>query len=386
MQLRNLHNVADQELVDIRIANGVIKDVIGDPQKDSISNEPTIIFDDAIVFPGLINSHDHLDFNLFPQLGNKVYNNYVEWGNDIHEQDADTIRSIQKIPKHLRVEWGIYKNLLNGVTTVVDHGMQFKVSNELITVFQNTQSLHSVRMEQWWPLKLNNIFNLKFPVTIHVGEGTDLASFNEINKLIKWNVFKRDLVGIHGVAMNREQATSFKALVWCPASNFFLVGTSAPVNQLKHSTKIIFGTDSTVSASRDIWEQLRIAKATHMLKDYELFKALTTVPADVWGMKGRGSIIKNNRADVVVAKKRNALQGLEAFFAVTPEDIFMVMHKGNINLFDSSLLPQVEKAGVAVDGYYKLNVGGTDKYVKGNMPELMKQIREHCPNIDLGIS
>jgi len=30
-----------------------------------------------MAFPGLINSHDHLDFNLFPLWGNRKYNNYV---------------------------------------------------------------------------------------------------------------------------------------------------------------------------------------------------------------------------------------------------------------------------------------------------------------------
>ena len=42
-------------------------------------------------FPGLINSHDHLDFNLFPQTGNRIYNNYTEWGRDIHEQNKEAI-------------------------------------------------------------------------------------------------------------------------------------------------------------------------------------------------------------------------------------------------------------------------------------------------------
>ena len=32
-----------------------------------------INFDGALAFPGLINSHDHLEFNLYPQLADKVY-------------------------------------------------------------------------------------------------------------------------------------------------------------------------------------------------------------------------------------------------------------------------------------------------------------------------
>jgi|GEM_PF-4212352 len=40
--------------------------------------ELCLTFNGSLVFPGLINSHDHLDFNSFPLLGNRIYNNYTE--------------------------------------------------------------------------------------------------------------------------------------------------------------------------------------------------------------------------------------------------------------------------------------------------------------------
>src|SRR5437868_3648299 len=83
-----------------------------------------------LAFPGLINSHDHLDFNLFPPLGNRKYNNYVEWGEDIHAQNKQEIAAVLKIPQSLRTQWGVYKNLLNGITTVVNHGQQLQVDTK----------------------------------------------------------------------------------------------------------------------------------------------------------------------------------------------------------------------------------------------------------------
>jgi cytosine/adenosine deaminase-related metal-dependent hydrolase len=68
-----LHNVrlADSvKVVDIEIVNDKIIDV-NYPVINS-GGEFQLYFDDCIVFPGLINSHDHLDFNLFPQLGNRI--------------------------------------------------------------------------------------------------------------------------------------------------------------------------------------------------------------------------------------------------------------------------------------------------------------------------
>ena len=141
----------------------------------------------------MINSHDHLDFNLFPPLRNRIYDNYAEWGNDIHANNTKTINEILKIPQHLRVQWGLYKNLLNGVTTVVNHGEKLRIGNELMTVFENCHSLHSIRFEKNWKYKLNRPVRRNWPYVIHVGEGTDGDSHDEIDQLIKWNLFKKIL-------------------------------------------------------------------------------------------------------------------------------------------------------------------------------------------------
>src|ERR1044071_3735591 len=79
-------------------------------------NDLVLNCEGAWAFPGLINSHDHLDFNLFPQLGNKVYSNYADWANDIQKNNGEEIESVLKIPLSLRVQWGVYKNLLSGIT------------------------------------------------------------------------------------------------------------------------------------------------------------------------------------------------------------------------------------------------------------------------------
>ena len=48
--------------------------------------------------------------------------------------------------------------------------------------------------------------------------------------------------------MDEQQATAFEALVWCPASNYFLLNTTAAVDKLKTKTSILFGTDSTLTS------------------------------------------------------------------------------------------------------------------------------------------
>ena len=55
------------------------------------------------------------------------------------------------------------------------------------------------------------------------GEGIDEYAKKEIDTLIRWNLFKKEIVAVHGVAMDVQQAKSFKALVWCPCFKFFYV-------------------------------------------------------------------------------------------------------------------------------------------------------------------
>src|ERR1700747_2757751 len=93
--LCTLHN----EITNIHIRNGQITEA--GIYLEHINDRQILNFEHAIVFPGLINSHDHLDFNLFPRLGNKRYNSYVEWGKDIHKHDKQVIDKVQKIPRGL---------------------------------------------------------------------------------------------------------------------------------------------------------------------------------------------------------------------------------------------------------------------------------------------
>src|ERR1700754_1621870 len=129
MILNNVIPVHGRAPVNMLIKNGAVIHSVGNTT-DTIQ----LTFDNAFVFPGLVNWHDHLDFNLFPQLGDRIYNNYTEWGKHIHHNYKDEISAVLKVPLALRTSWGIFKNLLCGVTTVVNHGEHLTVNNAPITV------------------------------------------------------------------------------------------------------------------------------------------------------------------------------------------------------------------------------------------------------------
>lgn len=378
MKLNNVYRIGDSQAGSISISGDKIADAADNERPDTLQ----LVFNNAIAFPGFINSHDHLDFNLFPQLGDRVYQNYTEWGEYIHQNYQQQIAEVMQVPVSLRTEWGLYKNLLAGVTTVVNHGNNLRIKDSPITVIGGGQSLHSVRFEKQWKRRLNHPLKRSLPAVIHTGEGTDKAAADEIDQLINWNLLNRELIGIHGVAMTVKQARSFNALVWCPQSNYYLLGETAKINDLKKYAPILFGTDSTLTSNWNMWDHLRQARETGLLTDEELLTSLTITPAALW-KQPTGQLSPGYDADIVVARLKEATSTIQHVFNLNPDDLLLILHKGNVSLFDESLYSQLN---VVKEHYSKIAIGHTYKYVYGNLPGLMAEIKKHYPGAQFPVN
>lgn len=375
MVLHNLHFLSQSSPVHIAINGKYIAAI----NENIDIPTATIRFENALAIPGLINSHDHLDFNCFPPLKSGYYKNYTEWGNDIHKKYKTDIEAVLKIPLALRVAWGIYKNILAGVTTVVNHGNKIILTDPLINIIQEPQSLHSVKFEKKWKWKLNNPAQRKNMAVIHTGEGTDKAASKEIDELIVWNLLKRKLIGIHAVAMNAEQAKHFHGIVWCPESNFFLLNKTAAIESLKKNTTVLFGTDSTLTGNWNIWEHLRLARSLQMMSDEELFTSATENAASCWKMN-TGILKEKALADIVIIKNKTD-EKWNSLFNTNPEDILMVIHRGAIRLFDNTLYQQITDLNLPMNNFYPVTMQGSVKYVEGNLPALMEEVSKYYPAV-----
>jgi cytosine/adenosine deaminase-related metal-dependent hydrolase len=334
-----------------------------------------IQFSNAVALPGFINSHDHLDFNLFPLLANRVYNNYAEWARDIQVTGKKEIEAVLRIPEEIRIEWGCYKNLLNGFTTVVNHGKNLEIRNSPVHVHQSCTSLHSTAFERSWKLKLNNPLNRNRVVAMHIGEGRDEMATKEIEMVSRWNFLHKKIIAVHGIAMNKKQAKQFEGLVWCPASNQKLIGETAEIGELESVIPIVFGTDSTLSASWNAWMHFRLGLREPGMNESGLLKMLTATPAELWNLQGKGTLKENALADIVITGQKADL------FQNNPEDMLMVVQNGRIRLFDESLARQIQ-----LPNFSKVSINNRIKYVEGDLPGLINRIRSWYPSIDLPIN
>ncbi len=368
----------------------------------------------VLALPGLINSHDHLEFNCFPSLGDRHHLDYVAWGKDIHARYKPEIDAVLRIPAEGRALWGVYKNLLGGVTTVVQHGLRWGMgdlaprgsAHTPIRVVETTQSIHSVGLEAHWKRRLNNPRRWKQPCVIHIGEGVNEIAAVEVERLLRWNLLKRRLIGVHGIAMTPAQASRFQALVWCPASNYFLYGKTAEVNRLGKNTSLLFGTDSTLTGSWDMWEHIRIALQTEMSSEAELLESLTTKAAEVWDLP-TGRLTPGYDADLVLMRAAGTRpvdpgaepRGLHQLYSedidpgarpyglhpLSSQDILLVLSRGNPVLVDESLFPVMAREGFSFDSWSAVKLAKNVKYVQGDLPALMAQIHQFDPSVQFPV-
>jgi len=363
----------------ISILDGKIISVNAEPIYNS-TNSHIINFKDALAFPGLFNAHDHLEFNLFPRLRSKIYRDYLDWGKDIQRLFSTEINTVLNIPTELRMRFGMIKNLFNGITTVMHHGnSSIRKSNQIINVFDSYNYMHSVSLEKNWRIKLNLMFN-KLPFVIHLGEGTGETIEREVNKLFKWNLFKRKIIAVHGISLKSNQSEKLAALIWSPDSNLFLYNKTADIFELKNRIPILFGSDSNLTSDSNFWNHIRIARAINALNDEELINSITSLPGELFNIRDTGKVKVGCRADIVIVKKKSE-NNYDAFFNVNPEDILLIIRDGKIILFDESLEQEF-----AYLNYSKFKIRGSIKLTDKEIVTIINRLEDYKVQLPLELS
>ena len=120
-------------------------------------------------------------------------------------------------------------------------------------------------------------------------------------------------MAVHAVSMKPEEARGFKGIIWCPSSNDFMFGTTAAIHQLKQYTRIVLGTDSTLTAPWSLKSHLQTALNTGLANMPELISILSAEPAALWGMKHKGHIAPGFDADICLYAGDNPLKGNKRF-------------------------------------------------------------------------
>ena len=299
---------------------------IGDPPR---RGDTVVDLGGAFVLPGLINAHDHLELNHYGPLKRRVrYANASEWIDDLRPaiQDDSSIRAARSHPLKARLFIGALKNLLSGVTTVAHHNPLYREIGRTfpIRVLRRFGWAHSFMLERQ-PVGARGepggevrdrclTTPANVPFIVHAAEGVDGTAAEELPRLEELGCLRPNTVLVHGVAITLAEWERVIArgasLVWCPASNEFLFGTTAAVRGFLDAHEqarlhICLGSDSRISGSRDLLDELRAA-SRFGIEAGELLRMVTEAPARVLKLSDAGRIAVGRPADLLVLPSSDA--------------------------------------------------------------------------------
>ncbi|MEO5830178.1 MAG: amidohydrolase family protein [Rhodanobacter sp.] len=270
---------------------------------------------DHLIFPGLINAHEHLHVNTVPPLkaGAPFANSYA-WMQAFraHFEDPAVIAALQ-VPKELRLRHGALKNLLAGTTCVVHHDPWHPALDALdfpVALLRDYGWSYALGWPEYGPPVQQSFAATPAhrPWLIHLAEGTDATAQAELAQLDQLGCLAANSVLIHGVGLREQDVDQViargAAVVWCPTSNRNLLGQSLDPRRLCAAGRLALGSDSRLSGARDLLEEMRGIAARRELDPRQLLGLVTTQAARILRLPSGGSLAPGAPADLVIVEDR----------------------------------------------------------------------------------
>jgi cytosine/adenosine deaminase-related metal-dependent hydrolase/ubiquinone/menaquinone biosynthesis C-methylase UbiE len=340
----------------------------------TVKSATTVDLSGYLVLPGLTNSHDHLEFGLFPNLGRGPYRTFEQWAQDIHQTEHEVIDRQRGIPKDVRLWWGGIRNLLCGVTTVCHHNPiwpELRDDNFPVRVVTEFGWAHSVPLEPQLSAKFAATPEGQ-PFVLHLAEGCDPKNANEIFELDRMLALDDRTVLVHGLSLNAAGFSLLNcrgaALVWCPTSNQFLFGRTHTWQSLLRANSVVLGSDSPLTSVGDLLDEIRCAHSEVSVSAEELFRMVVTRPPTVFRFTdGRGAIRPGAAADLIAVRDRGKSPA-ETLVTLSSSDIELVVIGSRVQLASEAVLERLP--GNLSSGLCPLEVDGQIRYVRAPLGSL----------------
>jgi cytosine/adenosine deaminase-related metal-dependent hydrolase len=370
----------------IRITDGRISGFSKSPEHDYSLGKSYILF------PALINAHDHLFGTYHPKIGSGNYVCWLPWDYDLKGSEVYEERN-KNAPIDIYL-LGSYKNLISGVTTVQDH-----IPHEFNTPY--IQQLPIRVLDEYALSHECSVYDLKWgegideehhkavendiPYITHIEEGWDAESLKGIDVLLDHHALTEHTVLIHGIGFSdddiRHVAENKAHFVWCPGSNMYMFGRTAKIRQiLKAGINTSIGTDSPASGELNILEEMRFAgKVYHQmygkkLADEQMVKMITVNPARALRISDSlGSLEKGKLGDLLVIEG-NPKKPYASLVNAGLKDIALVFREGKPLYGDAKFEEIFRDLGTE---YSKITVQGKGKCVVGKPQDLMAKLRKN---------
>lgn len=343
-----------------------------------------------LIFPGLINCHDHLLGTYVPRVGDRrPYMNWLEWDNDL--KSAPQYAERQQIESSDLYQLGGFRHLLCGITRVQDHIPHFVrelfAKNMPIRIISDFAMAHSVTS---YALKWGDGIEIehakavekKIPFITHCSEGFDEETLKSVSTLQSKNALSRQTVLVHGIAFSDKDiellAENKCNVVWCPVSNLYMFEQTARVKELMDAgVNVCLGTDSPMSGSFSIFEEFRAAREFYRfaygreIDDRLLVDMLTVNAARAMCLSDAGEIAEGKMADLLLIDG-NTSNPWASLTHADYSDIMLVIADGVPKYGDVAFAPVFDAMKIP---YQNLLVKGSRKIIAGDVLGLLGRVR-----------
>ncbi len=339
------------------------------PPGESVADVPTLNLHGMHLFPGMINGHDSLLATYHAFRGELFpYHNWLAYDGEL--KGSALYRERMLFDVSLLYQLGAYKNLLQGVTGVVDHIPEFVrkpfEDRQPISLLKNYAIAHSVSSYSlnWGDGLETEIARSQrenIPFILHIAEGFDRESRDSLQKLHEMGGLTERTVLVHGLSLSDRDidliAEAGASLVVCPVSNLYLYDRLPPVNRLLSAgVRVVLGSDSAMAGSRGLLFDLQTFNS--LLQDHgekslsseELFRMVSSTSASVFGWEDRGRVQEGAHADFMILKN-GGRHPLEDLLQAGPEDLFLVVSGGRPVYGDGSLQALFDSLEVEYDSF-----------------------------------
>jgi hypothetical protein len=354
-------------------------------------------FRNSYAYAPLINSHDHLVGNWFPKAGdNSPYQNSDIWVEDMRKSNsflerckiwpADSRFNLTEGTAYILTTLGVYKSIFSGCNAIQDHIKNQKdeyYDSFPINVIKDYKQAHTLTMGNWWGGKTPKEewleSEMRMPFVLHLGEGVDENARSGFPTLVEMDLLQPNTLIIHGIALNKQQlqhiADVGANVCWCPNSNMFLIEKTLDVETaLESNVNVVIGTDSTLSGSINLFDELKSARNLYPKLDAkEIYKMISINAAKALYLDSSYGNLISDRIDNLLILANNDDNPFENVIKSESEDVEFLMHQGkpiygNVEHF--------EKFDLNDTDYYFFKLGKTEKFVAGHPEELTKKIDE----------
>lgn len=353
----------------------------------------------GLVFPGLIDSHNHPSFNVLDIIPfGRLFTERYEWqateANASFQDQLDDIRDFGGPNAQVTNIWKLaeVRALTAGTTAIQgancngDNGFAHQgigINNverfparvyhttfplRSTSLFQSPSSMWSQKSREYWDRFI-----------IHLSEGTSAAALDEFYQWQGMAMLDARTSIIHGVPLGTPEWAAMAAvdanLIWSPISNLMLYGTTADIpGALAAGVNVALAPDWTESGGRHLLEELQEANRVNeewwegVITPLQFAEFVTRNAAKAAGAEEMmGQIAPGFRANLM-AISREGEETYEVLLDAEPADVQLTIVDGRPMYGDPAAL----MAFSFVDGTESIIVGGFEKSLS---------IQVNAPNI-----